>query len=69
MMALMSSEFLVRVKPLPDGGYMATCRQLAGQREDFGPISTGVGETELAAMARALVEVRLGTVHEVRRVS
>lgn len=72
-MASQASSFLVRVRDLPDGGYQASVRQLCGQRvEDMssiGPISTAVGQTELAAMTRALAEVRLDVVHEVRHVA
>lgn len=68
----MTTSFLIRARQLPEGGYSATVRQLAGHPEDLasvGDIATGVGVTEMAAILAALANQRLGTVHEVRRVS
>lgn len=68
----MSHEFLLRVRELPKGGFVATCRQVCGPPEDrstVGAPSSGLGLTETAALCAAMASHRTETVHEVRRVS
>lgn len=48
-----ASEFLVRVRPLPDGGFEATCSQ-AVVLDTEGASVGGHGSTPLAAMIAAL---------------
>lgn len=68
------SEFLLRVKSLPDGGFTASIRQFAGAqhpevRAVLGPVSHGQGRTEAAAMLSAICASRLGEPVAVREVA
>jgi hypothetical protein len=56
-------EFLIRVRPTPDGQYVASIRQMAGThpeaRAGIGPISLGHGATVPAAMVSAVASHHL----------
>lgn len=68
------SEYLLRVKPRPSGGYEATIRRIAGTahpevRAVIGTVSRGEGATEPAAMLAAICSARIGeTSQRVREV-
>jgi hypothetical protein len=71
------SEYLLRIRPTPDGEYVASIRQLAGAahpevRAVVGPVSLGHGSTVPAAMVSAIANAHLAemsatVIGEVRR--
>lgn len=67
----MTSEFLLRVKPLASGGFTASIRQFAGTahpdvRAVLGPVAYGSGANEAAAMVAAIAAAHIpSVVHEV----
>lgn len=67
-------EYLLRVRPVPDGSYSASIRRLAGTahpevRAVLGPVAFGHGQTAPAAMLAAICASRVETVPAPREVT
>jgi hypothetical protein len=72
-----AGEYLLRIRPTPDGDFVASLRQLAGAahpevRAVVGPVSLGHGATVPAAMVSAIANAHLAemsatVIGEVRR--
>jgi hypothetical protein len=72
-----AGEYLLRIRPTPDGEYVASLRQMVGAahpevRAVVGPVSLGHGATVPAAMVSAianhhLAEMSATVIGEVRR--